>query len=122
MRTTASLPQRFFTQSNVHHEAPTQLNAMQIVASLIHALPASDRRCFNRKEAASYLGFSPTHLDKLVRNGLAPPPIEFQGRKVWDKAALDRLVDSLSGNSGSYAHDDDLDRELAAFEAKHGLA
>ncbi|MBN9256934.1 MULTISPECIES: hypothetical protein [unclassified Mesorhizobium] len=95
---------------------------MQIVASLIHALPATERRCFDRKEAASYLGVSPAHLDKLVRNGLAPQPIGFLGRKVWDKAVLDRLLDTHSEVAGSYGVSDVLDRELAEFEAKHGRA
>ncbi|OJX80163.1 MAG: hypothetical protein BGO93_02005 [Mesorhizobium sp. 65-26] len=106
----------------MHLEALVQLNAMQIVASLIHALPATERRCFDRKEAASYLGVSPAHLDKLVRNGLAPQPIGFLGRKVWDKAVLDRLLDTHSEVAGSYGVSDVLDRELAEFEAKHGRA
>ncbi|WP_404926190.1 helix-turn-helix transcriptional regulator [Mesorhizobium sp. ORM16] len=124
MRITASIPSTLplLSHTNVHDEAPLQLNTMQIVASLIHALPANERRCFDRKEAASYLGVSPAHLDKLVKNGLAPQPIGFLGRKVWDKAVLDRLLDSLSGIAGSYGDNDHLDRELAEFEAKHGHA
>lgn len=95
---------------------------MQIITSLIHALPASERRGFDRREAASYLGVSPAHLDKLVKNGMAPQPIALLGRKVWDKAVLDRLLDSLSGVAGSQDDSDDLDRELAEFKAKHGHA
>ena len=93
-----------------------------LTAYLIHALPPNVRRCYDRKEAASYVGVSPTTFDKLVRRGVMPRPVEFLGRKVWDRNALDRVLDDLSGVdvAGSAPITDDLDRELAAFEAKHG--
>ncbi|WP_206079040.1 helix-turn-helix transcriptional regulator [Allomesorhizobium camelthorni] len=96
---------------------------------LIHALPPSSRRGFDRKEAASYVGVSPTHFDKLIRQGIMPPPNEFLGRKVWDVRALDRVLDAKSGVNrlapGIHPpadESDDLDRELAEFGAKHGYA
>lgn len=93
---------------------------------LIHALPTFQRRCFNRKEAASYLCVSPTTFDKLVNDGTAPNPITLRGRKVWDVRALDQMLDAASGmtNVGSTDArdvDDILDRELAAFGEKHGF-
>lgn len=72
-----------------------------IVAGLIHALPSTSRRGYDRKEAASYVGVSPTHFDKLVRAGAMPQPVRFLGRKIWDRAALDRVLDDLSGISES---------------------
>ncbi len=93
---------------------------------LIHALPPSSRRGFDRKEAASYVGVSPTHFDKLVNCGTMPKPNQLLGRKVWDVRALDRRLDLLAGidtgHSAGADGADDLDRELAAFEAKHGHA
>lgn len=95
-----------------------------VFTHLIHALPASSRRGFDRKEAASYIGVSPTHFDRLVREGIMPAANIFLGRKVWDVRALDRVLDTLSGISTSsmklQLEDSDLDAELAAFEAKHG--
>jgi predicted DNA-binding transcriptional regulator AlpA len=98
-----------------------------IIAELIHALPPSSRRGFDRKEAASYVGVSTTHFDKLVRQRVMPPPNLLLGRNVWDIRALDRVLDAMSGLDALGAHspvgeDDDLDRELAAFGAKHGYA
>lgn len=97
-----------------------------IVASLIHALPPDVRRGFDRKEAASYIGVSIGSFDKLVRTGKLPKPIELLGRKIWDRVALDQAMDHLSGvkspGSGFHNQDDELDRELAAFEAKHDNA
>ena len=75
----------------------TGSNMHALEVGLIHAMPPSDRRCLDRKEAASYLCVSPPTFDKLVRNGDAPAPIQFMGRKVWDKRALDRALDALSG-------------------------
>lgn len=72
---------------------------MQIVTSLIHALPSSERRCFDRKEAASYVGVSVGTFDKLVRAGDMPSSIELFGRKVWDRRALDGAVDAKMTSS-----------------------
>jgi excisionase family DNA binding protein len=104
---------------------PSEESSLFIAVELIHALPPEARRCFDRKEAASYVGVSPTTFDKLVRQGTMPRPTVFLGRKVWDRLAIDRLLDAESGiesRGGQVANgfDDDLDRELAAFEAKHG--
>jgi len=91
--------------------------------SLIHALPIEARRGFDRKEAASYVGVSPAHFDRLVREGFMPRPTHLLGRKVWDVRALDRVLDNLNGldpGAGPTTSDAVLDRELAAFEAKHG--
>jgi hypothetical protein len=47
---------------------------MFINTNLIHFLPPDARRCFDRKEAASYVCVSPTTFDKLVRQGTMPKP------------------------------------------------
>lgn len=98
-----------------------------ITCGLIHVLPFEARRGCNRREAASYVGVSPPHFDKLVRNGIFPDSLELLGRKIWDVQTLDRAIDALSGidtlAARSLVSDEDhLDRELAAFEAKHGHA
>lgn len=64
------------------------------VFGLIHALPTSERRCFDRKEAASYVGVSAGTFDKLVRTGEMPECIRLFGRKVWDRNALDGAVNA----------------------------
>jgi len=92
-----------------------------MIARLIHALSPDVRRCYDRKEAASYVGVSPTSFDKLVRQRIMPRPTQLLGRKVWDRKTLDRSLDQLSGiDDVEERHD--LDHELAAFEAKHGYA
>ena len=68
-----------------------------IEVGLIHALSPDARRCYDRKEAASYVGVSPTSFYKLVRRGVMPRPTELLGRKVWDRKVLDRVLDDLSG-------------------------
>ena len=64
---------------------------------LIHALSLDARRVFSRDEAASYVGVSHGHFDKLVARGRLPAPLPFEGVRRWDKAALDRCLDDLSG-------------------------
>jgi predicted DNA-binding transcriptional regulator AlpA len=70
---------------------------MFLTAKLIHALPQSERRCFDRKEAASFVGVSIGTFDKLVRGGELPQPILLRGRKVWDRRSLETAIDRKSG-------------------------
>jgi excisionase family DNA binding protein len=106
---------------------------MYLQVELIHALQPSERRCYNRKEAASYVGVSVGTFDKLVQQGVMPSPIELFGRKVWDRTALDAVLDTLSGrfpvraaaalvpSEDAMIHDQ-LDRELQEFRVRHGYA
>ena len=89
-----------------------------LTAGLIHALPPSDRRCYNRKEAASYVSVSVGHFDKLVRSGEMPKPIKLGGRKVWDKHSLDRAIDRQSGlvSSLSVMGPSDLSETLSPLD------
>lgn len=64
---------------------------------LVHALPATARRGYDRREAASYVGVSPPTFDKLVSQGSMPRPISIGKRRIWDRVALDRALDLLSG-------------------------
>lgn len=36
-------------------------------------------------------------FDRLVKGGRMPLPVQIGGRKVWDRCALDRAFDALSG-------------------------
>jgi hypothetical protein len=84
-----------------------------VEVGLIHALSPDARRGYNRKEAASYVGVSPTSFDKLVHRGVMPRPTVLLGRKVWDRKALDRVLDGLSGihPRGTDQAADDHDQE-----------
>jgi hypothetical protein len=52
-------------------------------------------RGLNIRQASAYLGVSPGTFKKLVRLGLAPPPLKLPGcdRNIFDKVALDRAMD-----------------------------
>ena len=105
---------------------------MYLNVELIHALEPSERRCFNRREAASYVAVSTGTFDKLVKLGIMPMAIELFGRrKVWDRASLDEAVDTLAGRSRpnisapglaprSADLQEELDRELEEFRSRHG--
>lgn len=49
-------------------------------------------RLLSRNLAAAYLGISPNMV-----NGLPIPPLKVQGRTLYDRKALDRWVDELTG-------------------------
>lgn len=62
------------------------------------ALPPSlSPRGLSREAAAQYVGVGVGMFDRLVKGGRMPRPIRIGGRKVWDRCALDRAFDALSG-------------------------
>jgi hypothetical protein len=60
------------------------------------ALPVSlPPRGLSREVAAQYLGISSTKFDQLVGDGRMPHAKRIDGRKVWDRAALDLAFSAL---------------------------
>jgi len=54
-------------------------------------------RGLSRREAAEYCGLALSAFDARVQDGSLPGPM-FSGRyRVWDRIALDRAMNSLSG-------------------------
>lgn len=53
------------------------------------------RRGLSRIEAAAYVGIGSTKFDELVEAGRMPGPKKIDGRKVWDRFALDAAFDAL---------------------------
>lgn len=48
-----------------------------------------------RDEAARYIGVGTTKFDELVADGRMPKPKRIDGRKVWDRLALDLAFTDL---------------------------
>ncbi|WP_198364900.1 helix-turn-helix domain-containing protein [Roseomonas sp. KE0001] len=64
------------------------------------ALPTSlPPRCLTTEQAAAYCGICKDTFKTRVRLGELPPPVRFGRRVVWDRVALDRHFDRLSGLS-----------------------
>ena len=62
-------------------------------------------RGLSREEAAAYIGVSPGKLDQLVADGRMPPPKAIDGRRVWDRLALDRAFAALPDADGAQSDD-----------------
>ncbi|WP_458757844.1 helix-turn-helix transcriptional regulator [Afipia sp. TerB] len=64
------------------------------------ALPPSlAPRGLSRLQAAEYIGVSPSHFDKLIRDHVMPPQKRLGGRVVWDRKQLDEALDALDAES-----------------------
>lgn len=63
-------------------------------------------RGLSREEAAAYVGIGATKFDALVADGRMPPPKRIDGRRVWDRVALDRAFAALPDEAGGRGHDD----------------
>ncbi|RTL86444.1 MAG: AlpA family phage regulatory protein [Hyphomicrobiales bacterium] len=62
-------------------------------------------RLLRRERAAAYLDISPSHFDKLVREGRLPQPKKLDERtKGWDTHDLDVHIDHLPYAGGSVAN------------------
>lgn len=62
----------------------------------------------NRKQAAAYIGISPTLFDQLVADGRMPCPIEINKRRIWDRAEVEKSFRALK-NAGDDALGSDQD-------------
>ncbi len=58
-------------------------------------------RGLSREEAARYIGIGTTKFDELVSKRKMPPPRKIDGRKVWDRFALDAAFQDLPTESAS---------------------
>lgn len=56
-------------------------------------------RGLSREAAAAYIGISATKFDSMVTDGRMPRAVRIDGRKVWDRRALDRAFDALEGRT-----------------------
>ena len=58
----------------------------------------AESRGWGLAEAAAYLGLSPARFERHVAEGLLPRPLPLGGRgRVWDRMAIDRALDRMSG-------------------------
>jgi predicted DNA-binding transcriptional regulator AlpA len=78
--------------------------------------PGLPPRGLSREAAAQYIGVSVGKFDQMTKDGRMPKPIRIDGRKVWDRLALDRAFDALGGPAASpisrTGWEDYLDAEL----------
>lgn len=59
--------------------------------------PSLPPRGLNREAAAAYIGVGTTKFDEMVKDGRMPQPIQVDGRRLWDRRAIDRAFDVLAG-------------------------
>lgn len=57
--------------------------------------PGLAPRGLSRVESATYIGMSPGKFDDLIAKGLMPEPKLADGKKVWDRLALDAAFSNL---------------------------
>lgn len=65
------------------------------------ALPLPAARLLSRPEAAAYAGVSASTFDKMMADGLMPPPVRVYARTLWDVRQLDMSIDALLDSSDS---------------------
>lgn len=51
-----------------------------------------------REASAQYVGVGATKFDEMVGDGRMPKPLAVDGRKLWDRRALDRAFDQLGAS------------------------
>lgn len=68
---------------------------MRRVGAALH--PNLPPRGLSREAASEYVGVSASKFDMLVADGRMPKAVAVDGRRVWDRLALDRAFDQLAG-------------------------
>lgn len=63
-------------------------------------------RLLSREEAAAYVGLSPSQYDEEVRAGTFPQPYPLKKtrRRLFDRMALDRMLDARNAPLADVAH------------------
>ncbi|MGQ3486878.1 helix-turn-helix transcriptional regulator [Roseovarius pacificus] len=57
--------------------------------------PLPPRRGLNRVQAAGYVGVGTSKFDAMIQDGRMPKAKRIDGRRVWDRRALDAAFDRL---------------------------
>lgn len=59
------------------------------------SLPITPPAGLRRVPAATHCGVSPVHFEKMIDEGLLPPPRKLGGVKVWLRQELDEAMQAL---------------------------
>ena len=62
-------------------------------------------RGMSRDEAARYIGIGTTLFDEMVKDGRMPKAKPINGRKVWDRIALDAAFSDLPADGAENPFD-----------------
>ena len=74
----------------------TRDNGPESKAARRYALPEGTLpRGLSRRQAAAYVGVSPTTFNAMVADGRMPKPKQIGKRRVWDRHQLDAAFDAL---------------------------
>lgn len=71
-------------------------------------------RAMRARNAAAYLSISVATFYRRVKEGAIPPPVRLGGAALWDRYALDEVLDSLGDE-----HEENTIHKLLAQRAKH---
>lgn len=56
-----------------------------------------ERRGLSREQSADYIGVSETKFNTMISDGRMPKPKRIDGRRVWDRRAIDQAFGKLTG-------------------------
>lgn len=77
-------------------------------------------RCVSRADIERDYGFSPATFSRLVARGVMPARLA--GTRVWDRAAINRALDRLSGLEGHDHEARQIEADLWFLENAHARA
>lgn len=81
--------------------------------SLLNGLPP---RGLCRNVASQYIGISPSKFDQMVSDGRMPTAKRIDGRKVWDRDAIDAAFNALPDDN-PICEDNPWDADLSGGRA-----
>ncbi len=93
----ADLLDRSGARAAVEAEAAFNAYATPALVTWHDESAALEPRALTNRQAAAYVGVSPKTFVKLVDKGLFAKPMELAEQRRWDRYALDRTMDRLSG-------------------------